>query len=278
MTARVCITATMPSTRTCIIPGEHLGTCDGYKHRTVDNVTTRVMRELPDGSSEAAQCRGCTPALAIRGHLCDSHAAKLDYALRPFDGSPTLLVALMAHLWEADSAGISDGNDRVSTAYGSRVPIPESRITANSLADALNAVHLSLASVAPAGMYPPRVMPSTGLPVHSSTRDVAETVHALTGYLLDHEPIAVNTPDVAELLVPALAITGQAFRRWPLNEEPHRTKHVRCPGCGHLAMTWNPPLYYRDEVRVECADCGTIADQTWLEVYAATVRVNSRTA
>lgn len=268
-----CITATMPRARACTVPGAHLPTCDGYRYRgpLAEPVTYRDV----DGIEKPARCRGCALAPAHTGLLCQSHASKLDYALRPFDGAPSLLVALAVHLWESNSSGIADGNDRVAGAFGSRVPIPESRIMANTLVDDLRRIRAARPDL-PRLHDVDRLLLPTGLTVDARPEHVAEVVHALTEHVAAHVDTLTADPSSAAELVRLLAVTHAAYRRWPLVEESHRVAHIRCPGCGHIAMVWHPPLYYRDAVAVECADCGQVADQDWLEAYVAAIRTDPR--
>ena len=271
MTAPSCITWTMPKTRSCTTPGEHLPTCDGNRYRDEIPVTWRD----DDGAEHPARCRGCAPSPAYLGLLCQSHAHKLDYALRPFEGTPSLLVALTVHLWESNSSGIADGNDRVAGAFGSRVPIPESRIMANTLVDALRRIRNARPELPRARDVDPLLLP-TGLTVTASLDDVAEVTNTLAEHLLEHADTFTTDPNTAPHLVDLLAVTHAAYRRWPLVEESHRVAHIRCPGCGQIAMVWHPPIYYRDAVAVTCDHCGQVADQDWLEAYVAAIRTDPR--
>lgn len=47
-----------------------------------------------------------------------------------------------------------------------------------------------------------------------------------------------------------------AMHRWPIEDKPHRVRHVRCQECAGETIRYEPPQYADDTVHIGCTDCG----------------------
>ena len=47
-----------------------------------------------------------------------------------------------------------------------------------------------------------------------------------------------------------------ALARWPIEDKPHRVRHVRCQECAGETIRYEPPQYDGDDVHIACTDCG----------------------
>lgn len=47
-----------------------------------------------------------------------------------------------------------------------------------------------------------------------------------------------------------------AAERWPMEDEPHDVKELRCKHCGMLALVYRPPMNVGDESGAHCEECG----------------------
>lgn len=50
-------------------------------------------------------------------------------------------------------------------------------------------------------------------------------------------------------------LISSADRRWPDQEKPHRVTVMSCGGCDQLTMTYRPPRFPGDKIKVDCF-CG----------------------
>lgn len=50
-------------------------------------------------------------------------------------------------------------------------------------------------------------------------------------------------------------LISMADRRWPDQERPHRVTVMSCGGCDQLTMTYRPPRFAGDKIKVDCF-CG----------------------
>lgn len=64
-------------------------------------------------------------------------------------------------------------------------------------------------------------------------------------------------------------VSEAAFDFFELEEKPHALDRTYCPECKMKALSWNPPQFYTDEVRVVCLNCGYEMDQSSHNVLAA---------
>lgn len=60
-----------------------------------------------------------------------------------------------------------------------------------------------------------------------------------------------------------------ADRRWPMEDKPHRIRHMRCGGCEELTLMYRPPRFPLDGIKVDCF-CGYELNE---EEYGWAVRV-----
>jgi hypothetical protein len=63
----------------------------------------------------------------------------------------------------------------------------------------------------------------------------------------------------AFLLVELGREVSTAVARWPMEERPHKIESMRCGGCGMLTLTYRPPRWEGDAIRVDCA-CGYVLE------------------
>lgn len=54
--------------------------------------------------------------------------------------------------------------------------------------------------------------------------------------------------------------TSIADRRWPREERPHRISVMTCGGCDQLSMTFRPPRWVGDKIKVDCI-CGYVLNE-----------------
>lgn len=47
-----------------------------------------------------------------------------------------------------------------------------------------------------------------------------------------------------------------ALARWPIEDRPHKVRHVRCQECVAEAITYTPPQYGGDDTTIACTECG----------------------
>lgn len=50
-----------------------------------------------------------------------------------------------------------------------------------------------------------------------------------------------------------------AVARWPVEDRPHKIEAMRCGGCGMLTLTYRPPRWEGDQIRVDCP-CGYVLE------------------
>lgn len=50
-----------------------------------------------------------------------------------------------------------------------------------------------------------------------------------------------------------------ADHRWPMQDKPHHVRFLRCGGCLELTLTYRPPRWNGDNVKVDCG-CGYSMD------------------
>lgn len=50
-----------------------------------------------------------------------------------------------------------------------------------------------------------------------------------------------------------------AAHRWPMEDKPHKVEAMRCGGCGMLTLTYRPPRWEGDNIRVDCP-CGYVLE------------------
>lgn len=282
---RVCVTNLVGDLRSCVVRGTHLSNCDGWARRyDLETQQTRHAYRISwdpatrENVRTLIECPGCLPREAEIGFLCSAHVAKLRHALSREDGV-RILVGLVSHLWSSDAAGVSDGNDRVAAAFGSRWPLAEARVTGNEIWRALDFVAFSF--VLDVDAEPPRRTGTTardGLASTLTVQQVATLVADVADFVDEHWEQAASHSGSAAALVRFVGVLQTALARFPLVDTEHRIPAVRCPSCGRMSMIWRPPLFHEDEVEIRCErdECGHVADQDWLEHYIAAVRTDPR--
>lgn len=47
-----------------------------------------------------------------------------------------------------------------------------------------------------------------------------------------------------------------ALHRWPIEDRPHKVRHVRCQQCAGETIRYEPPSFEGDKVHIACTECG----------------------
>lgn len=68
-----------------------------------------------------------------------------------------------------------------------------------------------------------------------------------------------------------------AVARWPMEDRPHRVDAMRCGGCEQLTLTYRPPRWEGDEIRVDCY-CGYVLNHDEFERSVALIELEQREA
>lgn len=58
-----------------------------------------------------------------------------------------------------------------------------------------------------------------------------------------------------------------AMARWPIEDKPHKVRHVRCQGCSGETIRYSPPRYESEPVTIACTECA----RTYTEEEFATL-------
>lgn len=80
----------------------------------------------------------------------------------------------------------------------------------------------------------------------------------------------VSTEAGALAALKFIRVARVAFVQHPIAEKPHRVNGFRCGECGWMRLTWNPPTFAGDKVRLICSnpDCGHEIGQSAFELVA----------
>ena len=46
-----------------------------------------------------------------------------------------------------------------------------------------------------------------------------------------------------------------ALHKWPIEDKPHKVRHLRCQKCAGETIAYNPPKFDGDNVRIVCTEC-----------------------
>lgn len=285
MSGVVCITNSVPDLRSCVVRGAHLSNCDGWR-RSYDAATGQTTHDYEmiwdadarENVRTLIECPGCPPRQAEHGLLCGSHFAKADDIVAYHEGR-LLLVDLVTHLWSIESSGVTDDNDRVTGAFGSKWPISESRILASQIYMDLASAAVGFANdwKAPEPEWHPAGNMLEGLNTGASVETVGFIVERLVQFVDQNIEQMIGKRRGAEGLVRAIATVQSALRRFPLVEtKPRLVPGVRCPVCLKIGMLWQPPIYFEDEVRVTCSRCGNSQTHEWLDAYVQNIKTDPR--
>lgn len=64
-----------------------------------------------------------------------------------------------------------------------------------------------------------------------------------------------------------------AAERWPMEDEPHDVKDVRCTECGLVALVYGPPTAPGRDTTVTCGECGATEDPDEFKVRVELTRL-----
>lgn len=62
-----------------------------------------------------------------------------------------------------------------------------------------------------------------------------------------------------------------AMHRWPIEDKPHKVRHVRCQTCIGETITYTPPQFGGDKTHIVCTECGREYDDDELKVLVELV-------
>lgn len=177
-------------------------------------------------------CRGCVPRTAVVGELCPVCWAKVVDALARVGN-------LIVHLRSIEKAGQALG-ERVDTSAANRLIIPEPWTAADGLMDALGAPSI----------------PSTAS-IDETFRRAGDAVAEWS----DPESI-VSTREGSKRAVVLVKRVHLALSRWPDSEVDWRKVPLMlCPSCQQATLYRKGPLYYQDELTIECAESHLMYDE-----------------
>jgi len=79
----------------------------------------------------------------------------------------------------------------------------------------------------------------------------------------------------ASLLLDLGREVSTAMHRWPMEDRPHKVDAMRCGGCGMLTLTYRPPRFEGDHIRVDCP-CGYVLEDDGLAWAVAMIEKEER--
>lgn len=225
MSSLCCITNDIPDLRPCTIKGLHAANCTGYGTRWDAEAGQRIQTDR--------ECEGCLPSPADKGLLCWSCWEKVQDGLK-------IAVDMVTHLRSVERAQQVD-NAGVRGAFGPADPLPSTWQMGDDIIVLLG-------------------HPDPGFPSDATYWEVEAIVER---YVDAIEPaLWVASTAGAIAAVRFNAAMSRALIAHPMEDYEHKVRNVRCPKCKQRTMLWKPPLLHKDEVRVECTNCGFAVDQT----------------
>jgi len=80
----------------------------------------------------------------------------------------------------------------------------------------------------------------------------------------------VSTESGAVSALKFIKVANRAFLQHPIAEKPHKVAGFRCSECGWMRLTWNPPQFAGDNVRLICSnpECHHEVGQSAFEMVA----------
>lgn len=104
--------------------------------------------------------------------------------------------------------------------------------------------------------------PALGLPATYLAADEISRLLTQLNTFRDEEQVANSRHD-HWLAIELGRVTSSADRRWPREDKPHRVRTMRCRGCGELTLTFRPPRYPGDLVKVDCKCGHSMTETEW---------------
>lgn len=111
--------------------------------------------------------------------------------------------------------------------------------------------------------------PGATIPLPATWLAIDECQSYLTGYK-GHLEQWVSTKAGATAALQFMRVARKAFIQHPIAETPHKVFGYRCSECGWMRLTWNPPKFAGDHVRLICSnpECGFEIGQNAFEMVA----------
>jgi hypothetical protein len=111
--------------------------------------------------------------------------------------------------------------------------------------------------------------PGSTIPLPATWLSLEECRSYLTDYKGQLEQW-VSTETGALSALKFMRVAKNAFIRHPIAEKPHKVFGYRCSECGWMRLTWNPPQFAGDKVRLICSnpECGHEIGQSAFEMVA----------
>lgn len=232
----VCITNDLPGIRPCRVKGEHLDSCP--------NTDT---------------CTGCLPRPATNGMLCASCWLRL---IDTLDN----IVDQMTHMRSLETGGGNTDNAGVRSAVVGYWPLAPGPVAADELL--VDLVFTVLAYCHDTGRAMPTQLDGVrinGFKPGATIEQVADETQGLVDYLAGHEGELVARHTGAEWAVRLARSYQTKQTHHPLHESDHRVPFIRCRACQRIRLTWTPPSFFEDEVRIVCEHCGNVETQEMIE-------------
>ncbi|MCK8477216.1 hypothetical protein [Microbacterium aurugineum] len=90
-------------------------------------------------------------------------------------------------------------------------------------------------------------------PTWLAAEEISRLSHELR-YWADLEDAANDTygADIARLFTREVET---ALARWPIEDKPHKVRHVRCQVCAGETIRYRPPEFEGDRVHIACTEC-----------------------
>ena len=105
---------------------------------------------------------------------------------------------------------------------------------------------------------------TTGIGIPATTL-AADEIHRIIRELdrWPHLETAARDKFGASLCIDLGREMATAVHRWPMEDKPHKVTSMRCGGCGMLTLTYRPPRWEGDQIRVDCP-CGYVLEDEGL--------------
>lgn len=113
--------------------------------------------------------------------------------------------------------------------------------------------------------------PALGMPATQIAAIEIEKLAARMGEWDTLEDIA-NDVEGWQIAVDFTREVRTASDRWPMEDEPHEVKELRCCHCHMLALVYQPPQQPGDESGARCEECGELEADDDFQVRLKVVR------
>lgn len=79
----------------------------------------------------------------------------------------------------------------------------------------------------------------------------------------------------------ALMLTREvetAMHKWPMEDRPHKVRHLKCRTCGEPALRYYPPKAAGTDITVKCTSCKAVEDPQMFEHDILLIRLEAERA